>query len=151
MHMMCLTRTISIEARPETVISLLCDARQLPNWAPRFARRVLPEGGQWVAEADDGTRIPVAFRASREHGTVDVLVTQAPPRGAYMRVLGNGSGSELILSVMFPGDAAAIARQRRVADDELRAVRDLAEGRTRAPAEGRTQALAEGRTRAPAK
>jgi hypothetical protein len=135
MHMICVTRTISIEVRPEAVIDILSDARQLPGWAPGFARRVLPEGGQWVAEADDGTRIPFALRASREHGTVDVLRTQAPPRGAYMRVLGNGGGSELILSIMFPGGADAIARQQQVADDELRAVRDLAEGRTQALAE----------------
>jgi hypothetical protein len=132
MHMICLTQTISIKASPETVISLLSDARQLPAWAPRFARRVMPEGDQWVAEADDGTRIPVTLRASREHGTVDVLRTQAPPRGAYMRVLDNGEGSELILSVMFTGDASAIARQQQVADDELRAVRDLAERGTQA-------------------
>jgi hypothetical protein len=130
--MICVTRTISIKAPPEAVIGVLSDARQLPSWAPRFARRVVRESGQWVAEAEDGTRIPVALRASREHGTVDVLVTSAPPRGAYMRVLGNGEGSELILSVMFAGDTDAIARQRQVADDELRAVRNLAEGRTQA-------------------
>jgi len=133
--MVCVTQAISVKAPAEAVISLLSDVHQLPDWAPSFARRVLPEGGQWVAEAHDGTRTPVTVRASREHGTVDVLVTQAPPRGAYMRVLGNGDGSELILSVMFPGagGTVAIARQGQIVEQELRAVRDLAERGTQAP------------------
>lgn len=83
-------------------------------------------------EVGDGTRTRIALRASPDHGTVDVLVIQAPPRGAYLRVLGNGGGSELVLTLLVPdpGEAAAMTRQQQVLDGELRAVRDLAEGRT---------------------
>jgi hypothetical protein len=134
MRTICLVRSISIEAAPEAVIGLLSDARQLPNWAPRFARHVLPEGDQWVVEADDGTRTPIALRASHGHGTVDVLLTQSPPCGAYMRALDSGTGSELVLALVFPDprEEGAVVRQQQVVDDELRAVRDLAEATTAA-------------------
>lgn len=138
MHTISLTGSISIGAPPEAVISLLGDPPRLPSWAPAFARRVLPDGGRWIVEAADGTRTPVTFRISPEHGTVDVLVTQAPPRGAYLRVLGHGRGSELVLTVIVPdpGDPAAAARQQQALDDELRAARDLAEGAQADPTAG---------------
>jgi hypothetical protein len=93
-----------------------------------------------------GTRTPIAIRTAPDHGTVDVLVTQAPPRGAYLRVLGNGGGSELVLTLLVPdpGEASAMTRQQQVLDDELRTVRDLAEGRTLpGPAAGSTPAAGE--------
>lgn len=132
MHTISLTGSIFIAAPPDAVISLIGDARQLPVWAPGFARHVRPDGGQWIAEADDGTRTRIALRTAPDHGTVDILVTQAPPRGAYLRVLGNGDGSELVLTLLAPdpGEATGMTRQQQVLDDELRAVRDLAEGRT---------------------
>lgn len=132
MHTISLTGSIFIAAPPEAVISLLGDARQLPFWAPGFARHVQPEGGQWIAEASDGTRTRFAIRTAPDQGTVDILVSQALPRGAYLRVLGNGGGTELVLALLVPdpGETAARTRQQQVLQDELRNVRDLAEGAT---------------------
>ena len=107
----------------------------MPGRAPGFARHVWPDGDQWIAEAANGTRTRFTLRTSPEHGTVDVLVTQAPPLGAYLRVLGNGTGSELVLTLLVPDpeDAAAVTRQQQIVDDELRAARDLAEGSPMTP------------------
>ncbi len=83
MHTITVTRSIPIAGSPEAVISLSGDPRQLPRWAPGFARRVLPHGEQWIAEAADGTRTRVTLRASPEGGTVDVLGNGTRPRGVY--------------------------------------------------------------------
>ena len=82
------TRGTSVDAPVEVVIEVLSDARQLPHWAPAFARRVRLEGDHWVAESADGARTPVTMRSSPQFGTIDVLVTEAPPIGAYMRAIG---------------------------------------------------------------
>ncbi len=121
-----------MDAPVEVVIEVLSDARQLPHWAPAFARRVRLEGDHWVAESADGAPTPVTLRSSLQFGTIDVLVTEAPPIGAYMRAIGNGAGSELVLSLLirYPEQPSSLARQQEILGDELRAARYLVESRT---------------------
>jgi hypothetical protein len=124
------TRTISIAAPPESVLQLLGEPRMLPNWAPAFAQAVEPGDPDWLINPGlDQFRIRV--RVSAEHGTVDLLDPRDLRRGAHMRVLSNGDGSELLFTLVFPvmADEKSIGQQMTTVEAELRAVRDLCEAR----------------------
>jgi Polyketide cyclase / dehydrase and lipid transport len=123
------TRSIFIAATPDAVLDLVADPRNLPRWAPDFARAVRPDAGDWLIDTGDG-EARVTVRASREHGTLDLLAAAAPDRGAFTRVLPNGGGSEYLFTLLFADhvDEAAVARQMAIVEDELRAVRALCEG-----------------------
>jgi uncharacterized protein YndB with AHSA1/START domain len=119
------TRSISIQAPPETVLDVVGDARTLPQWAPNFAETVRAEGAYWRINDE----LLVNLRVERELGTVDILRVERPPTGAYSRVIPNGDGSEYQFTLFF-GDSvgeAAITRQMTVVEEELRAVRALCE------------------------
>jgi hypothetical protein len=122
------TRSISIQAAPDAVLDFVGDARNLPRWAPNFARSVRPDGAHWLINAgpDEG-RIDV--RVAREQGTVDILSAADPRRGAFSRVVANGEGSEYLFTLFFPDPAGedAVAAQMAVVETELRSVRDLCE------------------------
>ena len=99
------TRTISIAAPPRAVLDVVGDPRRFPDWAPAFARSVRPEGDDWLVNTGTGeARVRVVVAA--EQGTVDVLDAGRPSRGAFLRVLPNGEGSELVFTLFFPDDAA---------------------------------------------
>ena len=124
------TRSLSINTPPEIVFALVSDPRRLPDWAPSFASAVTPAGQEWVIESgEDQFRMRV--RLSREHGTIDLFRPEDGNRGAYMRVLSNGAGSEFVFTLIFPAGTPdeLIAEQMTTVETELRAVRDLCEGR----------------------
>ena len=76
------TRSISIAAPRETVLALLGDARRLPDWAPAFARVVEPADDEWLINPGAG-QFRIGVRVSVEHGTVDLLRPNDPPRGTH--------------------------------------------------------------------
>ena len=122
------TRSISIDAAPDTVFHLVSDPRQLPTWAPSFACSVNPHGTDWLIDDGLAERI-ITVRASHKYGTVDVLAATDHRRGAFTRVLPNGDGSEFTFTLFFPDDAPqdAIAAQMAVVEQELQTVRALCE------------------------
>jgi hypothetical protein len=132
MHMTSLghsaTRSISIRTAPEVVVDLVGDPRRLPDWAPRFASAVNPDGPDWVVESSEST-LRIRVRVDRELGVIDLLRPTDPSRGAYMRVLPNGAGSQFVFSLIFPAGTPdeLIARQMTTVEAELRTVRDLCE------------------------
>ena len=122
------TRSTSIAAPPSAVLDVVGDPLRLPDWAPNFAQAVRPDGDGWLI--DNGTsEFRIAVRVSREHGTVDLLAPTGPPAGAFMRVVHNGQGSELLFTLFFPHgtDKAAITTQMATVEDELETVRTLCE------------------------
>jgi uncharacterized protein YndB with AHSA1/START domain len=123
-----LTQSISIAASPRDVFDLVADPYALPRWAPGVAHTVRPDGDHWILENDQGeTRITV--RASRDHGTVDLLSAEDPRQGAFTRVLPNGEGSEYQFTLLLPAELAdeAVAQQLTIVESELQAVRTLCE------------------------
>ncbi len=122
------TRSISIAASPEAVLDVVGDARRLPEWAPRFARAVQPDGDDWLIDTGAG-ELRIRLRVAREFGTVDILRTGGPPRGAFTRVVPNEAGSEYLFTLLFPAgaDEAAIAEQMATVEGELQTVRELSE------------------------
>ncbi len=122
------TRTISIDSALDAVLDLVADPYRLPDWAPNFARSVRPDGDAWLVTSGE-TELRITVRVSREHGTVDLLTSTDPPRGAFSRVLPNGSGSEYLFTLFFPDETqgAAVAAQMATVEEELQSVRTLCE------------------------
>jgi hypothetical protein len=123
------TRTISIAAPPAIVLDLLADPGRLPEWAPAFASAARPDGHDWLVDSG-GTQFRIQVPVSRDHGTVDLLRPGDTSRGARMRVLPNGDGSEFVFTLIFPPgiEPGVIARQMTTVESELRMVRELCEG-----------------------
>ncbi len=120
------TRSIAIDAGPETVVAFVSDPDNLPRWAPAFAPAITRRDGQLLVRRHDGGEFAIVVEVDRRGGTVDFVAAEDHSRGAFTRVLPNGDGSEYALTLFFdpatqPG---AVARQLAVVDDELAAVRD---------------------------
>jgi hypothetical protein len=129
------TRTISIPAPPAAVFALVADGARLPDWAPAFASAAEHDGGdRWLIGTGDA-RFPIRLRADAEHGTVDLLSPADPTVGAFLRVLPNGGGSELLFTLFFADDAdpAAVEAQMATVAEELATLRALAAPAAAAP------------------
>jgi Polyketide cyclase / dehydrase and lipid transport len=122
------TRSIAIAAPPEAVVELLADGNRLPEWAPGFAPEVQADGDHWLIGSGGG-RFKIRIRSSVELGTVDFLAAADERAGAFGRVIPNGDGSEFLFTLQFPAgtDDETIEAQMRVVEEELEAVRALAE------------------------
>jgi hypothetical protein len=122
------TRAVAIAAPPERVLALVGDARRLPDWAPSFARAVRGDRDDWIVDTGAG-ELRIRVRVSPELGTVDILLADDSRQGVFGRVVPNGSGSEFVFTMLFPGgtDPAAIDAQMRTVEEELRTVRRLCE------------------------
>jgi hypothetical protein len=125
------TRSISIAAPPGSVLQLLAEPRNLPAWAPAFAQAVAPADPDWLINPGPG-QFRIRVHVSAELGTVDLLDPRDLARGAHMRVLSNGDGSELLFTLVFPttADEESIGLQMATVEAELRAVRDLCGAQT---------------------
>ena len=122
---LAVTRTISIEAPPDVVFDLVSDARNLPRWAPGFAREVRADGDGWIiGNGSDEVRRHISV--SGEHGTVDFLAAAGGRRGLFTRAIPNGDGTELAFTfVLFDGaDAQA---QDAILATELETIKRLCE------------------------
>ena len=124
------TRTTSIAAPPDAVFALLADGARLPDWAPAFAPAAEHEDGErWLIGSGDG-RFAIRLRADEGARTVDLLSPEDPARGAFLRVLPNGRGAEVLFTLFFGASAepAAVDAQMATVGEELATVRRLAEG-----------------------
>ncbi len=99
------TISVQIAREPAAVYAYVADLNNLPTWATTFCRSIRCEGEEWVIETSLGT---MAIRLARENdlGVLDHYLT--PPGGETlyvpMRVVSNGSGSEVIFTLFrLPG------------------------------------------------
>lgn len=120
------TRSISIEATPDSVFAFVADARNLPRWAPGFASAVRPEGDRWIVTSGE-TELTIAVVADQARGTIDLLAGPELNIGAFSRVVPNGTGSEYLFTLFFPEGTPpeAVSAQMEAVDGELLAVREL--------------------------
>jgi hypothetical protein len=90
------TRTVSIEAPPQRVVTFLQDPANLPRWAVGFAKAVRQETSGWVVETGTA-EIGIRVDADAHRGTVDFWMTPAPGVEvlAPSRVVPRGAGSEV--------------------------------------------------------
>jgi Polyketide cyclase / dehydrase and lipid transport len=122
------TQTISIDAPPAAVLSVVGDPARLPAWAPDFARAVRRHGEGWVVDTGAG-ELHIDVRVSRELRTVDFLaagLAAGVEIGAFSRVVPNGAGSVYIFT-QFLGPDDDLDHRRAVVAGELQTVRRLCE------------------------
>jgi hypothetical protein len=121
---MAQTRSISIAATPTTVHGYVADPHHLPAWAPAFAAGIRPSGEHWKVTQGE-TEVDISILADPERRTIDIVSANDRNRGAFLRVLPNGDGSELLMTLFFPPDTPrdAIDAQMATVDAELAAVR----------------------------
>jgi hypothetical protein len=116
------TLSISIEKDARLVYDFVRDAEQLPRWVA-FCKAIRRSADGWVMETDQGT-MTLRFADDNAFGVLDHWVTT--PGGAVvhvpMRVVPNGSGSELVFTVF---RAPGMSDEQLAADVAL-VERDLA-------------------------
>jgi len=97
------TVSVSIARTPEAVYAYARDVRNLPHWAPGFAKAVHQGESGWEVETADG---PVGFEfvPPNDLGVLDhrVLGGDAPAVWNHMRVIGNGDGAEVLFTLFQP-------------------------------------------------
>ena len=131
---------VSILARWRDVIAFLVDVHNWTTWAPWIRSVGRSSGGDWTLDTDAG---PMKLRFV-EHNTLGVLdheVTLASGVRALnsMRVLANGSGSELVM-VMFQSPEASteqFERDVQAVRDDLARIKTVAETLGRRPVDER--------------
>jgi hypothetical protein len=114
------TISVSIACPPERVYAFVVDPANFPRWATSFVRSIRRTEAGWVADTPAGP-IGLRFVERNDLGVLDHYVTPAPGVEIYspMRVLPNGSGSEVVFTLFqlpeatddaFAEDAAMVAR-----------------------------------------
>lgn len=123
------TLSVSVDRPPAQVHAYVVDARNLPEWAPGFARSVRPDGDRWVVETADGP-VRVQFVEPNPYGVADHRVT-ADGLEVVMsaRVVPNGDGSEVVFTVLRPAGTSDedFARDVALVEQDLRTLRDRLE------------------------
>jgi len=94
------TVSISVDCDPRTAYRYVTDPRTLPDWAPGFARSVREDGTAWYVETPTGD-VRVDFVVANDLGVADHRVTDGAGLDVWnpMRVLGNGTGAEILFTV----------------------------------------------------
>lgn len=123
-------RSTAIAAPPALVLAYVSDPGKLPEWAPDFAKSAEPGyAGLWylvVPSGHPGKLLVLTDPAAR---TVDLLDPDTRTLGAYLRIVPDGHGCVLTLSVNLGADAsvAAIEAQTAVVESELQRIRERCE------------------------
>lgn len=94
------TLTVSIDCPPARVYGFVSNPENLPSWATGLGRSVRKSGDEWVVETPGGAA-RIEFVGSNELGVLDHSVRPAPGVEIVvpMRVVANGSGSEVLFTV----------------------------------------------------
>jgi hypothetical protein len=95
------TLSISIDRPPDKVYDFILNPENLPKWAAGLCKSVRKANADWIAETPQG---PMKIRFAEKNGfrVLDHYVNPAPGVEVYvpMRVLPNGSGSEVIFTIV---------------------------------------------------
>ena len=94
------TLTVSIGRPPKYVYEFVSNPENLPKWAAGLCRSVRKADGEWIVETPGGA-VKFRFVEQNEFGVLDHTVSPAPGEeiSIPMRVVPNGSGSEVMFTV----------------------------------------------------
>lgn len=99
------TITVRIERSQPEVYDFASVPENFPRWASGVAKSLKKMGGEWVAEAPEGP-VRIRFSERNAYGILDHYVAVRPGVEIYipMRVIANGTGSEVIFTLFrLPG------------------------------------------------
>ena len=114
--------SVQIKRNPRDVYNFTSVPENFPRWASGLGKSLKRENGEWIAETPQGP-IKVRFTERNEFGILDHYVSPEPGVEIYipMRVIPNGSGSELIFTLFRLSD---MSDEKFTADAEW-VMRDL--------------------------
>jgi hypothetical protein len=115
-----LTITMRIERSPEATYAFAAAPENMARWAAGLGASFEKRGKEWIAESKQGP-VTVRFTPRNELGVLDHHVTLPDGTMVYMpmRVIANGGGSEVLLTILrlpdmddatFRADAEAVRR-----------------------------------------
>jgi hypothetical protein len=92
--------SVSIERPADAVYAFVADPANLPRWATAFCVSVRRSGDEWIVETP-AAPVRIAFAAPNALGVVDHVVTVSPELEVFspMRIIANGSGSEVVFTL----------------------------------------------------
>jgi len=99
------TLSVSINCPPDRVYAFVSNPENLPEWAAGLCKSVRKSDAGWIVETTQGP-MNLRFAEKNDLGVLDHYVSPAPGVEVYvpMRVLPNGSGSELLFTLFqLPG------------------------------------------------
>ena len=94
------TLSVTINRDSATVYRFVSNAKNLPAWARAFCKSARKSGASWIIETPVGL-MKLRFSAKNSLGVLDHYVYPATNVEVYvpMRVVPNGSGSEVIFTL----------------------------------------------------
>jgi hypothetical protein len=94
------TFSIPIDCQLAKAYEFVSDPANLPKWAKAFCKSVKKSGDDWIMETPQGP-MKVRFAKKNALGVLDHYVNPTPEIEVFvpMRVLPNGSGSEVIFTL----------------------------------------------------
>ena len=99
------TLTVSIAREADLVYQFVSNPANLPLWATAFCQSIRQVGADWVMQTTGG-EMKVRFVPPNAFRVADHFVSPAPGVEVYvpLRVLPNGSGSEVVFTLFRPPD-----------------------------------------------
>ncbi len=120
------TLSVSIQCSPDTAYEFVTNPENLTKWAHGLARSVRKQGSDWIVETPQGP-MKIRFADENRFGVMDHYVTMPSGQEVYvpMRVLSNGSGSEVIFTLFRLPDMSdeRFAEDMELVDSDLRALK----------------------------
>lgn len=128
------TLSVCIERRWSEAYEFLAAPQNFPRWASGLCSAIQPlEGDLWLAQTPQGA-LRVRFSPRNPFGVLDhdVLPDDAPAIHIPLRLIANGDGCELQLTLLRqpPMDDATFARDAQWVERDLRAIKVLLESRS---------------------
>lgn len=125
------TLSVTINRSAQEVYDFAATPENLPQWASGLGKSFKQVAGEWIVETTEGSA-KVRFSERNAYGVLDHWVSLQPGVEIYipLRVIPNGSGSELIFTLFrlpemsdeqFAADAEWVMR-------DLTALKNLLEG-----------------------
>ena len=129
------TVSVAINCDPATVYEFVSNPENLPKWAKMFCRSIKKSNGGWIVETPQGP-VNVRFSKRNDFGVLDHYVSPAPGVEVFvpMRVVPNGSGSEVIFTLFQLAGMSGekYAEDIRWVEQDLRSLKGIMERRKRA-------------------
>ncbi|MBI3222331.1 MAG: SRPBCC family protein [Nitrosomonadales bacterium] len=126
------TLSISISAPAEQVYAFVSNPKNLPLWASAFVKSIRFDAGAWVLQTAAGSAT-IEFAANNPFGILDHTVTLDSGIRVYvpMRVLRNGSGSEVLFTLFQQPSmsAAEFSADMKWVEQDLRSLKTVMETR----------------------
>jgi hypothetical protein len=126
------TVSVSIDCPPPQVYDFVSDPENLPRWAAGLGRSVSKVNEQWIVQTSAGP-MGIRFVERNDLGVLDhrVVLESGEEILVPMRVVANGAGSEVMVTVFrLPGmSAETFARDVALVERDLKTLKRTLEGK----------------------